>query len=194
MLLALASISAPGRLRAFDALRAWTGKAPGTCLIIGALLFWLSTFPLAGPYGLAPLTAWEWTIKHYLYGMSAFFLLAPVMLGRWAPLSRVLGNAPMAWLGTVSYGVYLWHLPLLIALTHWFDWPVFGGHFVSMLLLTAGCATVVAALSWYALERPLLVNFSRPWRRRPQHRDGDDERQSEQAEDLDSSAVQQGSG
>jgi peptidoglycan/LPS O-acetylase OafA/YrhL len=189
MLLALASVAPPARVRAFDTLRGWAANAPGTSLLIGALLFWLSTFPLAGPYGLAPLTPWEWTIKHYLYGASAFFLLLPVMLARSQPLTRVLGNRPMVWLGTVSYGIYLWHLPLLIALTRWLDWRTFGGHFVQMLLLTALTATAVAAISWYGLERPLLRNFSRPWRRSPQRREREERGKSNQAQDLHGRAV-----
>jgi peptidoglycan/LPS O-acetylase OafA/YrhL len=191
MLIALVSATPVGQVRAFDVFRAWASNAPGTCLLIGVLLFWLSTFPMAGPYGLAPLTPWEWTIKHYLYGASAFFLLIPVMLGRSEPVGRVLGNRSMVWLGTVSYGVYLWHLPLLIALSRWLDWPTFGGNFVEMLLLTAVTATAVAAVSWYGLERPILRNFSRPWRRNRARGDGNNGRNREQAQDLDDTVVQQ---
>jgi peptidoglycan/LPS O-acetylase OafA/YrhL len=62
--------------------------------------------------------------------------------------------------------VYLWHLPLLIAIQRWFGWATFSGHFWALLVLTSVSSTVVAALSWYLVEQPLLRRFSRPWAER----------------------------
>jgi len=163
MVIALVSLQPAGEPRWFASLRALAG-APGTCWIAGGLLYWLSTLPLAGPYSLLPNTTWEWTLRHLLYGAAAFFFVLPVMAGSTPWVRRVLGNPVMSWLGTISYGVYLWHLPLEIAIARWMNWPIFRGHFAGLYLLTAGSATVVAAASWYLLERPLLRRFSRPWR------------------------------
>jgi peptidoglycan/LPS O-acetylase OafA/YrhL len=189
MLLAIASVAAPKASRAIDALREMA-SAPGTCWVLGALVFWIATLPVAGPRNLIAPSAWEWTIKHYLYGAAAFVFLLPVMLGSSPVMRRLLGNPVMSWLGAISYGVYLWHLPLLIAIQRWLGWPTFGGHFVELFVLTSLAATGAAALSWYLLERPLLRRFSRPWRgggrqRREQQQD------TEQAEQLDASAAGQ---
>ena len=35
----------------------------------------------------------------------------------------LLDNAPLRWLGLVSFGVYLWHLPILHWLLYW-GWPL----------------------------------------------------------------------
>lgn len=142
-------------------------RSAGTCWAVGLMLLWFTTLPLAGPRDLSPATTWEWTLKHLLYGASAFFLLLPLVAGDAGWTERALGNRVMRWLGEISYGVYLWHLALLIALQRWVGWPVFGGHFALLYLLTAAAATLVAAASWHLVERPLLRRFSVSWRRAP---------------------------
>jgi peptidoglycan/LPS O-acetylase OafA/YrhL len=66
---------------------------------------------------------------------------------RWAVSSRVLVA-----LGTVSYSVYLWHLPLIM----WFHrnipgWPVGGKLFACL-----GASLVIGTASYYLVERPFL--------------------------------------
>jgi len=164
--------------------------APGTCWTGGVLLFWLATLPLGGPRNLLPATGWEWTSKHYLYGGAAFLFLLPVVLGSSQWMRRLLGNPVISWLGSISYGVYLWHLALLIAIQRWMGWRIFGGHFFALYLLTAMASTVAAAASWYLLERPLLRRFSRPWR--PGGRgSSEQDRKRKQANTLDAGAVGQ---
>jgi peptidoglycan/LPS O-acetylase OafA/YrhL len=159
MLLAVLSlIPSQGR-----ALRGWASD-PLTCWIVAGLLFWIATLPVGGPRGLQPGTVWEWTSKHYLYAASAFFLLLPLTLGVSGRIGRVLAAAPMRRLGELSYGIYLWHLALLIAIAKALNWRVFQGSFVELYVLTAGSAIAVAAVSWFGMERPLLRRFSRPWR------------------------------
>lgn len=161
MLLALLSLlPSAGR-----ALRAWASD-PLTCWIFAILLFWIATLPLGGPLNLRPATTWEWTNKHYLYAASAFFLLLPLTLGAGGRIGRALSTRPMRLLGELSYGIYLWHLALLIAIARALHWKVFSGSFVELYLLTAGSAVAVAAVSWFGMERPLLRRFSRPWRGR----------------------------
>jgi peptidoglycan/LPS O-acetylase OafA/YrhL len=166
MTLAVATCAPTGAVGVVDRLRLLAHRAPGTCWIVGGLLFWFSTLPLAGPRNLEPATEWQYTLKHYLYGASAFFLLVPVILGASELVRRTMGRPVMSFLGTISYGVYLWHLPLLIAIQRWLGWRTFSGHFWELLALTTGSSTALAALSWYLLEQPLLRRLSRPWAER----------------------------
>lgn len=191
MLLAVASCLPPDHARWRRTLDEWAGS-PGSCWTAGALVFWISTLPLSGPRNLIPATAWEWTIKHYLYGAAAFLFLLPLMIGDDHAWSQRLLSHPVArWLGEISYGVYLWHLPLLIVIQRQMHWRLFDGHFVALFALTSLAATAAAAGSYYLLERPLLRRFSRPWRR-DRHQGSDQQRNRHQAQRLRAAAVGEG--
>ena len=167
--------------------------APATCWVIGGLLFWLATLPVAGPRNLLPTSMWEWTIKHYLYGAAAFCFLLPLVAGATTRASRVLGSRPARWLGVRSYGIYLWHLPILLVVQRAAGWRTFDGHFVGLFVITAVVSTVVAALSWRVLERPLLRRWSSRWRP-GQKRGSADGGEREQAQHLGGGAVGGGVG
>jgi peptidoglycan/LPS O-acetylase OafA/YrhL len=135
--------------------------APGTCWAIGGLLFWMASLPLGGPRNLLVPTGWEWTMKHWLYTLAALALLMPLTLGSGGLIGRLLSSAPMRLLGQLSYGVYLWHLPLLLAIQRGLGQHTFGGHFIELFLLTGLAAAAVAAVSWFGIERQLLRLGSR---------------------------------
>jgi hypothetical protein len=87
--------------------------------------------------------------------IAAAFVVAPVALEQRGLIARVLAVRPLVWLGTISYGVYLWHWPIFLALngerTGWSGPPLFA----------ARCAATVAvaAVSWWLIEQPI-----RRWR------------------------------
>ena len=130
--------------------------AAGSCWLVAALLFWLATLPLAGARDLTVPTGWEWTFKHWLYTFAAAALLLPLMFGNGGRIGRALASRPMRLLGELSYGIYLWHLGLLLAIQRWLGQHTFGGHFGELFWLTAVAATAVAAVSWFGIERRLL--------------------------------------
>ena len=67
------------------------------------------------------------------------------------PLKAGLSLSPMRWIGRVSYGIYLWHWPIAVALT-----PERTGISGAPLdLLRVGATFVVAALSYYLVELPI---------------------------------------
>lgn len=188
MFLAVASCVQPEGRRWRTTLGEWA-QYPGTCWAVAGALFWMSTLPLAGPRDLHPSTTWEWMTRHLLYGATAFFLLLPATLGSSGWVRAALGNKVARWLGEVSYGVFLWHLGLLLIIQRALGFRTFGGHFAELFLLAAASATAVAALSWHFYERPLLRRFSRPWRR-----GGDQQREGDQAQRLHGRAVAEGVG
>ena len=87
--------------------------------------------------------------------MAAVLVVAPVALEQGGPVARVLAWRPLVWLGAISYGVYLWHWPIFLALngerTGWSGWSLFA--------LRCAVTIAVAAASWWLLEQPI-----RRWR------------------------------
>jgi peptidoglycan/LPS O-acetylase OafA/YrhL len=71
-----------------------------------------------------------------------------------APRGRVVGGRVLAAMGTISYGFYLWHVPVLMFLR---------GHGLLPLdpalgtLVALAPALAIAAVSWFALERPIIA-------------------------------------
>jgi peptidoglycan/LPS O-acetylase OafA/YrhL len=101
-------------------------------------------------------------VIHLAWAVAAFFLLLPVVVsepGR-GLTRRFLALRPVVWLGVVSYGIYLWHIPLLtptdkkLPVVHRLvELPA--GRFL-LLVNVLAVTIVLAAGSYYLVERPLL--------------------------------------
>ncbi|TQJ50992.1 acyltransferase [Phycicoccus sp. SLBN-51] len=142
-------------------------EAPVAIRALALVLLWLATTRLAGPYDLTPATTAEDLLKHVLYLVSAAALVAPSALDAVDGTSRALSSRWMVWLGTISYGVFLWHLPMMFAVQGGFGLRLFGGQFWLLLALTLALTVPVAAASWYLVEHPLLRRAHALTRRAP---------------------------
>jgi peptidoglycan/LPS O-acetylase OafA/YrhL len=103
---------------------------------LGAGLILLGTFP--PPHGLPAIAE-----RLPLVEMGAGLLISS--LRRPSVLSRSLGWAPLAWLGAISYGIYLWHFPILEVLRGW-NWVV-------RAAIATPLAIGLARLSYITIER-----------------------------------------
>ncbi|HZQ57246.1 MAG TPA: acyltransferase [Acidimicrobiales bacterium] len=102
-------------------------------------------------------------VSHVRAGVSSlgFAVLSGLVLclARWSrePASP-LGRA-MAWVGTVSYGLYLWHWLVMRAMYGWWGAAFKGTGTISWPLSTAivlALSLPLAAASWQFVERPLM--------------------------------------
>jgi len=63
-------------------------------------------------------------------------------------------TAPLRYLGTISYGIYLWHMLVMPSLKPLF--PADPGHACVWVL---GLTLLLASLSWHFFEKPLMERF-----------------------------------
>ena len=117
-------------------------------------------------------TAWLWTSApdsdRWMY-RGGFLLAAVATAAVLAVVARpdpgraalVLTFAPVRWIGTISYGLYLWHWPIYVALT-----PTRTGLDGSALLgVRLAVTTALAAASYYVVEAPIRHGVLHSWRR-----------------------------
>jgi len=67
--------------------------------------------------------------------------------------ARPLVAAPVLFAGTVSYGLYLWHFPVIYGLHEADLWPTAP---IPAMALVLALSFVPATISWFVLERPVL--------------------------------------
>ena len=107
--------------------------------------------------------------RQALYSLFAFFLLLPAVFGPQGrgAIRRFLQWWPMAALGVISYGIYLWHetwIYQILGQGHYHDFNLeFWAFFLSVLGLSIGSAS----LSYFIVEKPALrLKNSLDWWRR----------------------------
>ena len=133
---------------------------PGILLglgVLGVLLVIYSIHWLYGDYWSGhPLLL----LKNTLIGCSiAAIVMAVVMGSRLA--NALLANRLMMHLGIISYSIYLWHFPIVAALSRWSFIAEHDGYRLPLLLVFSVPATWLAAYCSYRwIERPFLLRRS----------------------------------
>jgi peptidoglycan/LPS O-acetylase OafA/YrhL len=92
----------------------------------------------------------ELSVAYFLIPLCGVFILLEVLVNDLGVLSRALKTHWLAYIGKVSYGIYIWHYPIFTEVQHQ-GWPAAKELTVEFLL------TALAVLaSYYLLERPVL--------------------------------------
>ncbi len=113
----------------------------------------------AGIAGLTVIFVLIWRTSEYsefLYhgGMVLLSVATALVVGAAAsPASRVgvaLGCRPLRWIGVRSYGIYLWHFPIIVLTT-----PADGRETFVRGTLQVAATVAVAAVSWRFIEEPV---------------------------------------
>lgn len=161
MALAAASVRVEERGRPPRAL-AWAAAHPGVAWIAAGGLYVLASLVFLDPgpsLAAAVVPLGQYLGEYVLFGaIAALVVLPAVVRDREGGLPRrILAHRIPSWLGLISYGIFLWHFPILYTLSRsgvkdW--WP--GHSFPVVVVLTLLIAVACASLSYYLVERPLM--------------------------------------
>lgn len=89
-----------------------------------------------------------------------------ILAGRDGPslVGRLLSWRPIAFIGLISYSVYLWHWPLVVFQRDYGIFLIPGAPGRDQKLLVIACSLILGALSWKFVEQPFRVGRRRPAR------------------------------
>jgi peptidoglycan/LPS O-acetylase OafA/YrhL len=77
-------------------------------------------------------------------------LLVEILTNPKGLLSMLLSRKWIVWIGSISYGLYLWHYPIFRVLRN------YGADTLTVVIAGFPTTFIVAVISYYALERPML--------------------------------------
>jgi peptidoglycan/LPS O-acetylase OafA/YrhL len=116
-------------------------------------------------------SAWLWTTAgdsatwlyqggYFLAALAVAAVIARIAQPHPGLLGAALALAPLRWIGLISYGLYLWHWPIYVALTT--DRVGLDG--TPLLLLRLAVTFAAATASYYLVEVPVRRGALRGWR------------------------------
>ncbi|WP_179223604.1 acyltransferase family protein [Paenibacillus tyrfis] len=145
---------------------AWpSGKlSAGTSVRVRRIVDWAG---MAGLFSILLMIVRSSQYDAFLYqgGFVLLSLAAAVTVAALAhpsgQLGRILGCRPLRWLGVRSYGIYLWHYPVIVLTS-----PANGSDGISLLhaALQLTATIGLAALSWKFVEEPIRRGGMKAWR------------------------------
>jgi peptidoglycan/LPS O-acetylase OafA/YrhL len=160
--LAALSVWAEQRGRTPEPLRTMASH-PGLLYVVAAALYVVPARAILPPSPLGAFPAGsmsDYVGEYVLFGVIALLLVLPAVFGTDITVGwprRLLSHPVLSWLGLISYGVFLWHYPIILGLRDlgvpgWIPSAEFPVLLVATLALTIPCA----ALSYYLVERPIM--------------------------------------
>lgn len=102
-------------------------------------------------------------LGHAIADLPAELGFAAIIWALAAKPARILERAPLRSIGTVSFGLYLWHMPVMFALQIHDRMPE---RFLPAMLWIAPITAALAIASWYLIEKPAIALSGRPRRQR----------------------------
>jgi peptidoglycan/LPS O-acetylase OafA/YrhL len=132
---------------------------PVACWALALAAFWALATRI-GLHGSTSdhLTSARYLARHELNAAVAVALVAPVALGALrGRAARVFELRPVVFLGVISYGIYLYHVGVLVFLLEHGVLPVDTGSRVAFLAIAAPASILLGWASYRIVERPCIA-------------------------------------
>ncbi len=100
-----------------------------------------------------------WYGGFFVFVAATLLVIAVVELDQDGPVAAIFGYRPFAWIGKISYGLYLWHWPIFVMLTP--QRVGFGGP--GLFVLRFALSFAAGAASFYLVENPIRIHGVRRW-------------------------------
>ena len=127
-------------------------------LFLCSILVWMLSANINMTIGIVQADFHVDLLCHFLYSIASLLLVAPLCVAPKSLLTKILSLRLFAWLGTISYGIYLWHMAFLGGnfAEKYMPYTENDGQIVLRFLVVLPASIAIASLSYYVLERPIM--------------------------------------
>jgi peptidoglycan/LPS O-acetylase OafA/YrhL len=95
--------------------------------------------------------SWMYRGGYAVFAIAVAAVIMSVIQPQSMPLRAALSVAPVVWIGRISYGIYLWHWPVIVIMS-----PArMGFEGIGLTLVRLGVTVGFATLSFYLVELPI---------------------------------------
>jgi peptidoglycan/LPS O-acetylase OafA/YrhL len=155
-------VEAPASAKTLSKLKIFIANHAGV-IVVSSVLVWLISANINMTVEFATPDFRIELLCHFLFGISSFLLVVPLCLSPQSLFVRLLSFRFFAWLGTISYGIYLWHMAFLGGnfAEKYMPWQENDGQNLVRFIVIFPASIAIASLSYYLLERPIMRAVSK---------------------------------
>ncbi|MCX6518245.1 MAG: acyltransferase [Actinobacteria bacterium] len=155
-------VEAPASAKTLSKLKNFIANHTGS-FVVCSVFVWLISANINMAIGLNRTEFHIDLLGHFLYGIASVLLVAPFCVDSQALLVKAVSFRLFTWLGTISYGVYLWHMAFLGGnfAEKYMPYTENDGQVLLRFLVVLPASIAIASLSYYVLERPIMRTVNR---------------------------------
>ena len=150
-------VEAPASAKTLSKLKNFIANHTGS-FVVCSVFVWLISANINMAIGLNRTEFHIDLLGHFLYGIASVLLVAPFCVDSQALLVKAMSFRLFTWLGTISYGIYLWHMAFLGGnfAEKYMPYTENDGQVLLRFLVVLPASIAIASLSYYVLERPIM--------------------------------------
>ena len=155
-------VEAPASAKTLSKVRIFIANHTGAFVLVSVFV-WFMSANINMAIGLNKSEFHIELLGHFLYGMASVLLVAPFCVDSQSLLVKAMSLRLFTWLGTISYGIYLWHMAFLGGnfAEKYMPYTENDGQVLLRFLVVLPASIAIASLSYYVIERPIMRAVSK---------------------------------